>query len=157
MRHRPVGMRDPVHQALASLLKLSPDIRDPWWIIGGAATALITDSFTDVRDIDVLLSPSDARGLIAVLGLPDSTDGGTDRFRSEVYATWRAPPVPIDLLGGFQVKAGDHWTPVAPRTRQPFQTPAGTVFLPSVEEQIEITKLLGRPRNFERINRLTST
>lgn len=156
-RHSPVVMTNGVHEALALLLDLSAEIRDPWWIIGGAATALITGSVADVHDIDVVLSPADARRLIAVLGLQDSTDGGTERFRSEVYATWRAPPVPVDLLGGFQVKAGDHWTPVAPKTRRPFQTPAGTVFLPSVEEQIEITKLLGRPRDFERINRLTST
>jgi hypothetical protein len=145
---------NPCVQALASLLNIASEIHDPWWIIGGAATALLTGNITDVHDIDVLLSPADARRLIAILELPDGTDGGSSRFRSDVYATWTAPPVPIDLLGGFQVKAGDHWTPVAPKTRQPFQTPAGTVFLPSVEEQVEITKLLGRRRDFERIERL---
>ena len=143
-----------LHQALADLLDLSAEIQDPWWIIGGAATALITGSIEDVRDIDVLLSPADARRLIGVLDLPDSTDGGTERFRSEVYATWMAPPVPIDLLGGFQAKAGDRWTPVSPKTRRGLETVVGTVFIPSVEEQIEITKLLGRPQDLERINRL---
>ncbi len=145
----------PCVQALAFFLDVAAELRDPWWIIGGAATALIIDNDADVQDIDLLLSPADARRLITILGLPDSTDGGTERFRSEVYATWRVPPVPIDLLGGFQVKVSDHWTPVAPKTRQPFQTPAGTIFLPSVEEQIEITERLGRPRDFERINLLT--
>ncbi|MDB5530745.1 MAG: hypothetical protein JWR51_3848 [Devosia sp.] len=149
-------MTNHFHDALASLLSLSAEIHDPWWIIGGTATALLTGGLEDVHDIDVLLSPADARRLIAVLGLTDGTDGGTERFRSEVYATWTTPPIPIDLLGGFQVRVGDHWTPVSPKTRRPFETAAGKVFLPSIEEHIEITKLLGRPRDFERIKRLTA-
>ncbi|HEV7277545.1 MAG TPA: hypothetical protein VGN80_14770 [Devosiaceae bacterium] len=89
--------------------------------------------------------------MIECLDLPDKTDGGTERFRSEVYATWMVPSVPIDLLGGFHVKVNGRWTPIRPKTREPTVTPVGTVFLPSVEEHIAITRLLGRPRDFQRI------
>jgi hypothetical protein len=65
--------------------------------------------------------------------LPDRNDGGTRRFRSEVYATWSRVPVPIDLLGGFQVRVNGVWTLIAPKTRHPFKTAAGTVFLPERE------------------------
>lgn len=145
----------PCDKALASFLDVASEIHDPWWVVGGAATALFLNDTTDVHDIDVLLSPADAQRLIVILELPDSTDEGTERFRSKVYATWTAPAIPIDLLGGFQVKVGEHWTLVNPKTRQAFETAAGTVFLPSLDEHIELTRLLGRPRDFERIAEMT--
>lgn len=145
-----------VHASLSAFLGVSSHLEQPWWIIGGAATALMTSDFSDVHDVDVLLAPQDAQRLIAALDLVDGSDGGTGRFKSEVYGTWSAPPLPIDLLGGFQVKVGNKWTPIVPTTRCPCLTPAGTVFLPSIDEQMEITKLLGRPRDFVRIDRLKS-
>lgn len=144
------------HASLSAFLGVSSRLKQPWWIIGGAATALMTGDFSDVHDVDVLLAPQDARRLIAELDLVDGSDGRTGRFRSEVYGTWSAPPLSIDLLGGFQVKVGNNWTSIAPTTRCPCVPPAGTVFLPSIDEQMELTKLLGRPRDFARIDRLMS-
>ena len=141
-------------ESLAVLVEALDEARiSEWWILGGAATALFTADYADVHDIDVLLSPTNARRMIQRYPIAARTDGGTERFRSEVYGTWYLP-VPIDFLGGFQIRSNGLWTTIWPHTRQPLETSAGTVFLPAIEEHIEITRLLGRPRDFERIARL---
>lgn len=140
--------------SLSSLIEVSGHLTGPWWIIGGAATALYAgDQGDDLHDVDVIVSVADARRLIERLDIEDRTDGGSERFRSRVYATWWLD-LPVDFLGDFEVKINGTWRPVRPQTRNPFSTPAGVVFMPSLEEHIEITRTLGRPRDFERIARL---
>src|SRR5690606_34193674 len=43
------------------------ELRDPWWVFGGAAMALVGLSDWRVPDIDVLASPGDVRRLAEAL------------------------------------------------------------------------------------------
>ena len=147
-------MSHPLHKTLDALIDVARDACDPWWIIGGAATALITNEFEDVHDVDILLTPADALQVIGRLNLRDATDGGTSKFRSKVYATWTSPPLPIDFLGGFQVHVDGEWKSVSPMTREALTTPFGAVYIPALKEHIEITRHFGRSRDLERVQRL---
>ena len=144
---------------------MTPDIRDSfaalvglldgadWCIIGGAATALYLDDWTDVQDIDVLLPVPDLTSLLRRAPIIDKSDGGTDRFRSSVYAGW-ALPLPVDFLAGFEVNQAGTWVPVWPKTRRRMPVPGGTVYVPELTEHISITRQLGRPHDLARIVRL---
>lgn len=137
---------------LSTLIDAFSVTRDRWCIIAGAATALHTSDWTDVSDIDVVVSVADANRLIASAGFVDRTDGGNGTYRSAIYATRRGE-VEIDVFGDFEICVSDFWTPVMP-TPVAIETPAGTVFVPTVEQQLAITKMLGRPKDSPRIARL---
>ena len=138
--------------ALATLISTFSGSKDPWCIIAGAATALHTNDWTDVSDIDVVVSVADARHLVATGGFVDRTDGGKGVYRSKVYAT-RPGPVEIDVFGDFEICARGVWTPVMP-TPVAIETAVGTVFVPSIPQQLAITQMLGREKDKPRIARL---
>lgn len=145
-------MTDRHLDGLATLITVFSITRDPWCIVAGAATALHTGDWRGVQDIDVIVSVEDARRLIASGAVIDRTDGGSAPYRSVVYATINAP-MPIDLFAGFEIHSGGEWWPVAP-TPTPFETPVGTVYVPNLREQLDITRRLGRPKDLARIWRL---
>jgi hypothetical protein len=126
--------------------------QDPWCIVAGAATALHTGDWSDVRDIDVVVSLPDAHRLIARSGFIDRTDGGNDAFRSKVYAT-RPGPVEIDIFADFEICTAVEWSRIDP-VPVPIETPAGTIYVPEVREQLAITRMLGRAKDGPRIIKL---
>jgi hypothetical protein len=138
--------------ALATLITAFSVMQEPWCIIAGAATALHTGDWSDVHDIDVVVSVADARHLVNAAGFVDRTDGGTNVYRSAIYAT-RPGPVEIDIFGDFEICVGGIWTPVMP-TSVAIDTPVGTVFVPRVQEQLAITRMLGREKDRLRIAKL---
>lgn len=129
--------------------------QDPWWLIGGAAARLQGARTVAISDIDVIMSVRDARRILADLGIPPKADGGTDRFRSDVFARWTSPPVPVDLMGGFQVLARDGWQPVRPATREPVPVADKILYVPSRLELIGICRLFGRPKDLARAEALS--
>lgn len=145
-------MTDRHRDGLSNVITAFSVTQDPWCIIAGAATALHTGDWSDVHDIDVIVSVADARRLIAGADFVDRTDGGNDVYRSVIYAS-RPGPVDIDIFGDFEIYAGGRWTSVTP-TPIALDTPAGTVFIPGVQEQLAITRMLGRPKDSPRIARL---
>lgn len=145
-------MTHPHLVGLTALIDAFTASSDPWCIIAGAATALHTSDWSDVHDIDVVVSVADACRLVAGCGFVDRSDGGNGTYRSAIYAT-RPGEVEIDIFADFEICVGGIWTPVMP-TPIAIETPAGVAFVPSVEEQLAITRMLGRPKDSPRIARL---
>jgi hypothetical protein len=100
--------------------------------------------------VDVLASAADARRLIATLGAEPGRSGGTDLFRSPVFAKVGGLPLPVDVMGGFEVRGREGWAPVWPATR----VRIGEVFVPELAEQARIYRLFGRPKDLARAARL---
>lgn len=142
----------PMLAKMTELINALSTTQDPWCIVTGAATALHTGDWSDVRDIDVVVSLPDARRLIARSGFIDRTDGGNDAFRSKVYAT-RPGPVEIDIFANFEICAAGVWSRIDPFP-VPIVTPAGTVYVPEIRKQIAITRMLGRAKDRPRIIKL---
>jgi len=140
-----------VKESFATLIPLLDGV--DWCIIGGAATALYLDDWTDVHDIDVVLPVSALVPLVDRAPIIDKSDGGTDRFRSTLYAGWELP-LPIDFLAGFEVNEAGDWRPVWPVTRRAIAMLGGMAYVPDLAEHIFITRQLGRPRDLARIARL---
>ena len=99
-----------LQDGLIAVGEAARDLREPWWIFGGAAMALYGLTDIHVPDIDVLCAPRDARNLLGALGGVVIPDPGEGLFRSAVFG--RAPDQPIlvevmaDLLALLSAKAG---------------------------------------------------
>ena len=130
------------------------DLRDPWWIFGGAAMALAGLDESHVPDVDIMASPRDARALIDALNGRVVADPGEGLFRSQVFGQILTTPVPLDVMANMDVRAGGDWTPVAFHSRMPVDIGEAVVFTPTVAEQIATCRLFGRPKDLERAKRL---
>lgn len=60
------------------------------------------------------------------------------------------PPLSVDLMTGLQIRSGERWTRVEPRTREGVAVGGRTVYLPSRAELMGICRLFGRPKDRER-------
>jgi len=130
------------------------DLRDPWWVFGGAAMALLGLTDCRVPDIDVLTGPGDARRLAEALGARIVADPGEGQFRSRVYARTEGRAVPIEIMAGLEVRTGGDWSPVAFDTRLPVAAGGGRLYIPALAEQIATARLFGRPKDLARADAL---
>jgi hypothetical protein len=135
------------------LADASTGVQDSWWLIGGAAAGL--HGFQSaIPDVDVVMSARDARQVLSKLDIPPVDDGGTALFRSEVFGRWVEPPLPVEFMGGFQIRTQEVWRPVEPTTRQSFLVDGRIVHAPSRPELIEICRRFGRPKDLARAEAL---
>jgi hypothetical protein len=137
-------------ESLARLSEALEALKDDWWLIGSAAMALHGARPITVADVDLLASPADAIRLAKLWGITPPSPAPDPRFRSEVYFQWPEPPVPVDVMGGFEVKAAEGWRPLRPRTRVAVPSGGYVFHTPSLAEQIEILQLFGRPKDLMR-------
>lgn len=122
---------------------------EPWWLIGSAAMA-VHGAPVAVHDIDLLLAPTDARALLQRRGVPVEPGAASALFRSDIFATWEAPPYRIELFAGFHVREGQGWRELVPETREARAVNGVALFLPAVPELIAWGRLFGRPKDRER-------
>lgn len=134
-----------------AVVAAAPVLEDDWWVFGSAGMALAGVPDLSPPDVDLIVTERDARRLIMLWRAEVDASPGSGLFRSEIFAKARHTPLPIEIMAGFQVKAAGAWTPVRPRTRVPVPHGAGTLFIPSAAEQVEICRLFGRPKDLARL------
>jgi len=144
------ALPQPLSESLGLVADAMQRARDPWWIIASAAMALHGAHPIRVADVDLLASERDAAALIAAIGVAPAPPGGTAQFRSTLFARWLAPPLPVEIMAGFQVHTADGWHRVQPVTRCPVPLDGRLLFVPSAAELIEHCQLFGRPKDEQR-------
>lgn len=156
MTFAPPDLPDDLALALEELAAAAtaPEPRDPWWVFGGAAMALVGLGDWRVPDIDVLASPGEVRRLAAALGARLVSDPGEGRFRSRLYARTEGRPVSIELMAGLEVRCGGEWRPVSFASRLPLAVGNGAVYIPAVADQIAVARMFGRPKDLARADAL---
>jgi hypothetical protein len=122
---------------------------EPWWLIGSAAMAL-HGAPVEVRDVDLLLAPADARAVLRRRGLAADPGSPSTLFSSDVFGSWQAPPHQVELFAGFKVRTGGSWHELVPETRQTLLVNGVALFVPSVEELIAWGRLFGRTKDSQR-------
>lgn len=135
---------------LAMIATAMRDARDDWWIIGSAAVAL-HGCRTSVADVDVLTSEPDARRIAATLSLPSPPGTPSDRFRSRVFATWTAPPLTVEFMGGLALHDGQGWIDVDLSTRMAMMIGEKTIYLPDRPDLKALLRRFGRPKDLARV------
>lgn len=129
---------------------------DHWWIIGSAAIVIHGRSMGEIKDVDLLLSVRDAEALLCRVGEVPRRGEPSDRFRSLVFGTWREPPIPVEIMGGFSLATPGGWKKVAPATRQLVSIAGVSVFVPSANEMVTLLHSFGRPKDLDRAAKLCS-
>ena len=127
------------------------DTRDPWWILGSAAIALIGVNPNGVRDIDVLVSEQDAQDLMTRNCLENQSDGGTARYHSNTFLLPELGPYRVEVMAGYKIRSNDEWANVWPRTRVAVEVAGSILWVPEASEQIDILRRLNRPKDRSRI------
>lgn len=140
----------PLIKTLGCVAAIMEEARGPWWIIASAAAALHGAKPIIVADVDILLSVEDIGRILPLIGIEPYPAPPNPLFRSKVLAKWPAPPVPVDLMAGFEHRVGDVWYPVWPATRQAIAIGTATVYVPERDELRRIIAGFGRPKDLER-------
>lgn len=123
---------------------------DPWWIISSAAVALHGAGPIKVGDVDVLASERDAGRFLRAQGIAAAAGSASTLFRSRVFGAWRANPLPVEIMAGFQVWRGNHWEAVRPTTREAIDLNGQRLFVPTRDELASMLRSFGRAKDFER-------
>lgn len=145
-----MAMSGELQQTLAIVSAVAEEATDPWWVIGSAAVALLGVEVGGVQDVDLLMSVGDAERTLQRLGLRPINKEPSPRFRSAVLGAWQAPPLPVEILGGFSLSTSEGWRPVVPTTRQRVTIQGFALFVPSATELRQILISFGREKDLER-------
>lgn len=144
------ALGDEVAEALVALAKIMADAEHPWWLIGSVAVALHGGDPGGIADIDVLLDPRDASGMIERTGAVVRDKDESPLFRSETFTTWNALSIPVEFMAGFHLFADGAWQPVCPATRIKVVIGGGVVFVPDRAELIAMLDAFGRRKDLRR-------
>lgn len=141
---------------LRSVAGVMASFPDGWWIIGSAALALHGVAAGPVNDVDLLIAPELADAVFDRFGIAAVETPPDPLFRSAAFARWTVPPVPVEVMAGFDVAVAGHWQRVAPRTRQRIAVADGALCVPDGRELLELFRLFGRPKDAPRIQALVA-
>lgn len=133
-------------QTLGLLAAAVEGAADDWWIIGSTAVVLHGADLPAVKDVDIVMSARDAAALLDRVGAPPEPSA-SDRFRSAIFGVWRAPPVPVEVMGGFHFARNDGWQAVTFATREPVRVGAARLFVPAAGELADLLLAFGRPKD----------
>lgn len=146
----------PLRETLLAVSATMAAARDPWWIITGAAVALHGVDAGPVGDVDVLISVADGHGILAAIGVDPDVRPAHPKFRSALFGTWHAPPLPVEFMAGFCHYEAAQWVAVRPRTRERIAMAGGAVFVPDRTELERMLRRFGRPKDIVRADRLSA-
>lgn len=143
-----------VEKTLMAIGRALEGAQRPWWVIGAAAVMLHRPERAEEiapADVDVLLDPADAPGVLERLGLTATADGGDSRFRSAVFVRWEGAGAPADLMAGFEHRGADGvWRPVTLASRVKFMIGGVALYAPDARELADLLTLFGRPKDLAR-------
>lgn len=143
-----------VARVLVRIADIMAPARDQWCFMGGVAALLHGVPIGTLDDVDVLLTAADASRLLPGRGIEPTPDGGTDRFRSQIFSRTRIDAIQVDFLAGFEVRSEGVWLPIRVASVQPVRVDGIALPVASVEDLIAMHALFDRPKDAERMRAL---
>ncbi len=143
-------LAEPLHDTLLAVARAVAPARHDWWILASAAVALHGADPGAVSDVDVLLDPRDVQTVLRGLGLAAAPGSADAQFRSDHFARWRTPPLPVEFFAGFHLLEAGGWNQIRPATRQAVRLDQATLFVPERAELKAMLLRFGRPKDLAR-------
>jgi hypothetical protein len=141
-------MGDRLTGALAEIAIAAPADADDWWIIGSAAMVICGIEDLEPEDVDLLGSATTLSRCLDRWRVEPGQPRPGDRFRSQPYVRVELPGcLPIETMGDLHVFSQVGWQPMTPRTRAAVDVGGHRVFVPELQEQLDILQLFGRPKD----------
>lgn len=147
---------------LAGLQHAMPELartfRDPWWIIGSAAMALIGVPDAVPQDIDVLCSTEDALRLRAAWAtrVDQAYRPRHDGLFRSTFARFHLSPMPLEVMGGLEVMTPQGWHPLRVLAETVLDVAGRAVRVPTLADQRRIFMLFGRPKDLAKAARIAA-
>ena len=145
--------RDVVVRSVATLAPLFAGVfRDPWWLIGSTAMHLAGEVDAFPHDVDVLTSERDADAFIArhrELLEHEYRPADGERFRSR-FARFGFSPLPVELMGGLQVRREGEWLPVRIESTRMIDCAGHSIPVPTLAEQLRLFEWFGRAKDLDK-------
>jgi hypothetical protein len=138
---------------LVAVTAMAAVTEDPWWVIGSTAVAL-HGAPVPVADVDLLLSASDARRILATAGVTAAQGRRSERFHSQVFGCIRGLPLDLEIMADLSVRTEGTWRPVVPATRELVVTGGAMLFVPAKAELQSLLRMIGRPKDLLRASLL---
>tara|TARA_B100000678_G_C18225632_1_gene508761 strand:- start:2107 stop:2592 length:486 start_codon:yes stop_codon:yes gene_type:complete len=135
-------------QLAASMLSAC---QDPWWIYGSAALVLYGVPDIAPADLDVLVSERDFAQLSERHGWVNSSDGGTEIFRSTAFTRMEDTPLPVEVMAGMELRQAGAWVPFRFETRRQLSRYSVEIFLPTLQELRQTLLRFWRPKDLARV------
>lgn len=126
--------------------------RGPCWLIGSAAAVLAGVDGIQPRDLDLLLDRDDASAFIDAHRTwldGDHAPADGDRFRS-CFARFRFDGLPVEVMGGLQVRRAGAWEPVVIERELPLAGIDGPLRVASLPDQLRLLECFGRDKDLRR-------
>lgn len=134
--------------ALVEVARAAPAGHDDWWIIGSAAIAASGIEAAEPEDVDILGSSTALLKFLEHWQVAPAVSNPSGQFRSHPYVRVRLPGcIPIETMGDLQVRTSGEWLPVSPATRVELKSAGHSIFVPTLDEQIAILRMFGRPKD----------
>lgn len=141
-------MPSALENALRLVAQHGQKIEGDWWIIG--STAALLAGFDDFQpaDIDLVGSFEVMTAFVEAFGCKPVQTFDHQQFRSNPFQrVQRFGVVPIEVMGGLEVFANGHWNRLVLKTRIEISGFGSSLWIPSVDEQIAVLELFGRPKD----------
>ena len=103
-------MRSELAETLAFLHLLAERAGVRPILFGTSVLELLNIGDFRAADLDVIVSPEEARVLAAVAGMEPGGESDDDRFRSKLHLHLEGAPLVIDVMADMSVRTADGWT-----------------------------------------------
>ncbi|MGL4405087.1 MAG: hypothetical protein ACRCT6_04950, partial [Notoacmeibacter sp.] len=112
----------------------------------------------DPEDVDLFGSTSVMHSFLQSFGQKTVISPEHHQFRSMPYQRITIPNAKsIEVMGNLRVLTNGLWQPLVLQTRIPVSGFGAPLWIPSVEEQISVFELFGRPKDLEKAKILRSS
>lgn len=147
----PADLSDPLINSLRAIAARAPGPCEDWTIIGSAAARLLGVSL-EPEDVDVIASRFTIKAFLDAFGLPEGHRAGHPLFRSVIFQrAVMKDGLPIEFMGDMTLMHEHARAPLQIRTRVPVDGPFGTVYVPALDEQINLLRRFGRGKDLAKV------
>jgi hypothetical protein len=141
-------MSPALEKALRLVAEHGSRIEGNWWVIGSTAALLAGYSHFDPDDVDVFGSTETMNAFVKSFGSERFEAPDHHQFRSMPYQRIALPDfTPIEVMGGLEILNNGQWQKLSITTRIEISGFGAPLWIPSVEEQIAIFEMFGRPKD----------
>ncbi|KPB00297.1 hypothetical protein [Ahrensia marina] len=142
-----------LENSLSFITKHMPPDAIDWWVIGSAAIAISTDIDIVPKDVDIVANTKSIKAFLQNAGEPLAQSVAHPLFKSFPFQRIAVENgIAVEVMGDLKLKDKTHgWQPLCIRTRQTVMFGKTTVYVPAIEEQIEILKRFGRSKDLEKV------
>jgi hypothetical protein len=144
-------MSPALEKALRLVAQHGSWLESDWWVIGSTAALLDGNKQFDPDDVDVFGSTETMNAFVKSFGCELSEAPDHHQFRSMPYQRIALPDsTPIEVMGGLEVLNNGQWQKLLITTRIEISGFGAPLWIPTVEEQIAIFEMFGRPKDLEK-------